>query len=131
MQQSYTKLAEIIIPDSVTNIGSSAFGRCTALEYVKLPNGIASIKYQLFDGCSKLKEVVIPASVTNIEHDAFRSCTALTSVYFGGDATAWTKITKQNGNDALNVASRIKYYSETAQSGCWHYDEEGKPALWA
>lgn len=84
----------------------------------------------MFDGCTQLKEVVIPSSVTKIEHDAFRN-TALTAVYYCGDATAWNSITTQNGNDALNVASRIKYYSETSQSGCWHYDEDGKPALWA
>lgn len=127
---SCTKLTEITIPDSVENIGGSAFGRCTSLAYVKLPNGITTIEYQMFDGCTQLKEVVIPSSVTKIEHDAFRN-TALTAVYYCGDATAWNSITTQNGNDALNVASRIKYYSETSQSGCWHYDEDGKPALWA
>lgn len=127
---SCTKLTEITIPDSVENIGGSAFGRCTSLAYVKLPNGITTIEYQMFDGCTQLKEVVIPSSVTKIEHNAFRN-TALTAVYYCGDATAWNSITTQNGNDALNVASRIKYYSETSQSGCWHYDEDGKPALWA
>ncbi|MDE6402012.1 MAG: leucine-rich repeat domain-containing protein, partial [Clostridiales bacterium] len=124
------KLTEVVIPDSVTTLSSAAFMGCTSLEYAKLPAGASSVGSQLFDGCTDLNSVVIPSNITDIGHGAFKNCTSLTTVYYGGDATAWNKVTKQSENESLTRAT-VVYYSETSQSGCWHYGEDGKPTLWA
>ena len=48
---------DLIIPDSVTSIGSSAFYGCTGLTSVTIPDSVTSIGYEAFRGCYKLVEV--------------------------------------------------------------------------
>lgn len=99
-------LTSIIIPDSVTTIGSSAFNQCVKLESVVIGKGVTSIGYSAFgeceslvnltigtnvkiiedsafENCSKLISVIIPDSVTTIERQSFSGCSSLTSVTIG------------------------------------------------
>ena len=64
----------------VTEIGWSAFGNCTGLTSVSIPNSVKRIDYYAFIGCTGLKSVTIPNSVTNIGGGAFFGCTGLKSV---------------------------------------------------
>ena len=43
-----------IIPDSVTSIGSSAFGGCTSLESIVIPNSVTNIGSNAFYNCTQL-----------------------------------------------------------------------------
>jgi hypothetical protein len=61
---SLTKLASIILPNSVTEIGGSAFSGCTGLTAVTIPNSVTSIGSDVFRNCTGLTEVTIPNSVT-------------------------------------------------------------------
>ena len=74
------KGGDIIIPDGVTSIGSSAFSFCSSLTSVSLPNSVTSIGFSAFHGCSGLISVTIPDSVTSIRFSAFLGCSGLTSV---------------------------------------------------
>jgi hypothetical protein len=71
---------ELVIPDSVTNIGRYTFYGCRSLTSVTIPDSVTSISYEAFRGCTGLTSVDIPDSVTSIGSDAFRGCTGLTSV---------------------------------------------------
>lgn len=65
---------------SVTKIGMNAFGDCTSLKSVTIPNSVTAIGYCAFVGCNSLESVTIPESVTEIKEVAFASCTSLKSV---------------------------------------------------
>lgn len=71
------------IGSHVTSIGS-AFGGCSNLSSVTIPDSVTSIGYYAFIGCSGLTSVTIPNSVTSIESNAFYDCSGLTSVTFSG-----------------------------------------------
>ena len=73
-------ITDLVIPDSVTSIGSSAFYRCSGLTSVTIPNSVTSIGYSAFSGCSGLTSITIPSSVTSIGDSAFGSCSGLTSI---------------------------------------------------
>jgi len=64
--------------NNITTIGESAFGDCTALTSVSLPNA-TTIGYLAFQGCTALTSVSLP-NATTIGYWAFQGCTALTSV---------------------------------------------------
>ena len=66
-----TNLANIEIPNSVTNIGKNAFQNCYELTSVTLPNGLKKISQNLFYNCYNLKKITIPESVCEIEEFAF------------------------------------------------------------
>ena len=83
-----TGLTSIIISNSVTSIGSSAFSRCTGLTSITIPNSVTSIEYQAFSGCTGLTSATIPNSVTRIGGDAFRDCTGLTSITIPNSVTS-------------------------------------------
>jgi len=72
-------IVSVIIPDSVSSIGGSAFEYCTNLTSVTIGNSVKSIWMSAFAYCTKLTSVNIPNSVTNIDNGAFFRCTSLTS----------------------------------------------------
>ena len=72
---------------SVTSIGGSAFGDCTDLTSVTIPDGVTSIEKFAFLNCSSLTSVTIPNSVTTFGESAFYNCTGLTSIEFPNSVT--------------------------------------------
>ena len=73
---------------SVTSIGYGAFGGCTGLTSITIPNSITSIGEKAFYGCSSFTSIEIPNSVTSIGNYAFGGCTGLTSVTIGNSVTS-------------------------------------------
>ena len=69
-----------IIPDGVTSIKYSAFSGCSDLASITIPEGVKSIGVYAFQDCSTLTSVIIPKSVTAIGGGAFWGCSGLTSV---------------------------------------------------
>ena len=76
-------VTDLVIPNGVTSIGFAAFEGCTSLTSVTIPNSVTSIGEWAFSGCSGLTSVIIPDSVTAIGSRAFNKCTGLSSVTIG------------------------------------------------
>jgi hypothetical protein len=74
------------IPNSVTDIGGSAFASCSRLTSVTVPNSVTNIGDSAFADCLSLTNITIPNSVTSIGDGAFGGCTNVTSVCFQGNA---------------------------------------------
>ena len=77
-----------IIPDSVTEIGYSAFRGCDSLTNVTIPDSVTSIGEYAFYDCNSLTSVIIPDGVTEIGDNAFWRCTSLTSVTIPDNVTS-------------------------------------------
>ena len=89
-------IKKIIIPDSVTNIGNSAFWCCKKLTYILIPNTVFSIGISAFAGCNSLTNVTIPDSVLRIWDYAFYCCSKLTNVKIGNSVTCIGRYTFDN-----------------------------------
>lgn len=75
-----TNLAEIALPDGVREIGEGAFDECFSLESITIPADVTTIPNMAFYMCRNLKEVQLLGAVTNIGREAFYSCRSLESV---------------------------------------------------
>ena len=82
------EIKDLVIPNSVTSIGGSAFSGCRYLTSVTIPNSVTSIGNSAFDGCYNLTSVTIPNSVTSIGNSAFSCCSGLTSVTIPNSVTS-------------------------------------------
>ena len=72
-----TALTEIIIPNSVTEIGDYAFSQCTSLTNVIMPDSVTSIGYRAFYYCSSLLSINLSNNLINIGSEVFNKCTSL------------------------------------------------------
>ena len=94
----------VIIPNTVTVIGSHAFDGCEGwdgscpLRSVKIPDSVIEIGESAFEDCKGLKDIAIPNSVTKICDKAFAGCRGLNKVKIGSgvrsigkEAFSWCK----------------------------------------
>ena len=69
-----SRLQKIHIPEGVTSIGASAFANCAKLKQLVLPSGLKEIPEQLCSSCNSLDSVKLPAGLTVIPQKAFSGC---------------------------------------------------------
>ena len=72
--------SEVTIPEGVQSIGYSAFWGCSSLSSLTLPSSLQSIGYSAFWGCSSLTSLTLPSSLQSIGDFAFDGCNSLTSL---------------------------------------------------
>ena len=70
-------LSSLIIPESVTDIGSRAFAVCDGLTTVSILSSVMKIKEHTFNGCKNLTSVALPPSLTSIGDYTFLNCNSL------------------------------------------------------
>ena len=147
IRQNFT---EVIIPESVTIIGSGAFNGCNKLKSVNVPSKIETFSSSMFGGCESLESieisdnvkeilsmalyntaiesVVIPPGVNKIGLLAFSA--SLKEIFYKGTQEQWKKI-EMGTNPYIDEATKY-FYSETRPSqpgNFWHY-VDGKVTVW-
>ena len=70
----------VFVPDSVVEIGDSAFEFCDELSNINIPESVKIIGNEAFWACNSLKEITLPDSLVEIGSDAFGCCFGFTSV---------------------------------------------------
>jgi len=75
--RDFLDLREIVIDDSVEEIGELAFCGCKNLERIVLPPSLKKIGARAFEGCYSLNDVKIPDSVIYIGARSFSWCYSL------------------------------------------------------
>ena len=79
-----TVLEGVTIPNNVSTIGTYAFSQNKGLKFAKLSTGCEWLKEGLFADCDSLESITIPPVVTQMDTKMFRNCTSLATVTFEG-----------------------------------------------
>ena len=103
-----TEITNLIIPNSVTSIGSKAFSACSSLTSVTIPASVTSIGDYAFGDCSGLTSITISDGVTSIGSDAFRGCSGLTSVTIPASVKSIGSWAFHNCNNLADFVSLIQ-----------------------
>lgn len=77
---SESKAGDILICNTVTEIGCQAFMNCKKITSITLSPILTKIGPSAFHGCSLIKKIVIPDTVTEIGEFAFEKCTSLSDI---------------------------------------------------
>jgi hypothetical protein len=93
-----TSLKTVIFPDKVKRLllGCDAFGDCTALQSIRLPDGADAV-WDAFTGCTALSDIILPDSIRLIGDYAFQGCVSLKKV---------------------KLPANLKYISRNSFQGC-------------
>lgn len=74
---------DLIISESVKQIGESAFESCSNIETVAVRGEVTSITKKTFYNCNSIRQVVLPNTIQQIDDSAFQNCSALKSIDLG------------------------------------------------
>lgn len=97
---------DLVIPNSVTSIGTACFEGCTSLQTVRLGASVASCgSYDFFMNCTSLTTMYIPGTLTNITINSFKNSSNIATIYYTGtleQANAFiTSATNSTGNTTI------------------------------
>lgn len=121
----YSGLKEIIIPDTVTVIGSSAFQGCGNLTEVRIPAGVTVLNDSTFRECPKLVSVELPAGLTAIGKGVFFDCFALESLTIPASVTAIGDLAFSDCRalEYLVFLGEPSFLTDDLFRSCWNMDD--------
>ena len=116
-------LKKVVLPNSITTIGESAFSSST-IEEINFPEGLIRIDTWAFLWCDSLKEIILPNSLTALGQCAFSGCASVKKIIIGSGVT-------QLGNSvfsdcrsvsSLRIPSNITNMYNNCMNGCTGMD---------
>jgi hypothetical protein len=123
----------IVITNSVTEIGDSAFSHASGIMSINIPDSVTSIGNHAFGNCWNLESLTIPSSVTNIGDNAFYVCSSLkeitvsennpayaseNGVLFNKSKTMLIRYPADNPRTEYTVPDSVTYIGEYAFDRC-------------
>ena len=90
-------LKSVVIPETVIEIGDSAFSECENLISITMSNTVTTVGDEAFYSCTGLINITIPDSVTIIGEDAFYGCTGLETIKVEARNTVYESPNNCNG----------------------------------
>ena len=81
-ESEYAHVTEIVLSDSIKNIGDWAFANCYDLQNVTWGKNIERIESEAFRNCTKLQSITIPEGTEYIGLNAFKGCKYLKQINF-------------------------------------------------
>ena len=106
---SNTSIKEIILPDTMTEIGTCAFAGFKSMETITLPQGLTTIGDSAFVGCEQLTTIDIPATVTSIGVFAFSDLKNLKTIIYRGNPNNCTLGTTFGTTSVFPDTKRYSY----------------------
>lgn len=91
----------VVIPNSVTTLGTRSFFGCSSLTNVEVPKSVITIGDYSFCACINLKQVTISNSVESIGICAFKDCISLNELKIPNSVT-------RIGNSAFSECRKLK-----------------------
>ena len=114
----HTGLSDINIPESVTEIGNRAFLNCNSLKEARLSESVQRIGASAFYWCANLESVNIPESVRYIGASAFERCSSLKTVTISADTICNTAFLGCKGLTDVRLTDSVKYIGRAAFADC-------------
>lgn len=108
-------IEKVILPESLSEIGTEAFAEATALKTIIIPKSVEKIGEYAFSDCANLNRVVIRkgSKITTIEEGAFNACADDLKIYYNS---------QENENNSV-FAEFIK--ATDANKTIWEADNSG------
>ena len=82
------QLSSVSWSSKLTELGSSVFSNCTSLTSIRIPDTVTDMGDHVFSGCTELKEVTLPNIRKNIVAGMFKNCTSLEKIVLPETVTA-------------------------------------------
>ena len=109
---SNSSLKRVVIPNTVTSIGGSAFAYNYNLDSVVIPEGVTFMNGAAFSNCMSLTNITIPKALKRIYAYTFTGCYSLKTVNYTGSEAQWNNITIEHSNGPLYDVT-INYNAKT------------------
>lgn len=110
-------VVKIVLPDTIKEIGSYAFGYCTALTDIEIPSCTRVLDYA-FIGCSSLKAVTLPDGVISIGACLFKNCTSLKKVTILSGAVQQNTFAESAGIEEIILGENVSSVARLAFANC-------------
>ena len=122
-------LDSVVIPNSVTELGRGAFYYCRGLKKISLSNELKEIRDETFMECPKLDSIILPEKITKIGSYAFFEDSLLKYVYLPSEIDSIKDHAFQacKSISHIDLPQNIKFIGRYAFGSCHNLESISLP----